>query len=345
MLSQISCQNALLFPFSRPAQRGGAIMQTDFAHQAQAELPLGNQEVAEALDEVADLLEAQGANPFRVNAYRVGADQVRRLPGSVVRLVEVEGSESLIHVQGIGQSLARSIDQLARTGRLPLLERLRGNHAAESIFITVPNIGRELARRIHDELHIETLVELEAAARDGRLARVPGMGKKRLRAVRESLAGRFHQHRERRKEDQSDNDVPVSELLDVDAQYRHLVQEGQLPLIAPRKFNPTGEAWLPVLHTQRHERHYTALFSNTARAHELGTTHDWVVIYRDDSDAEGRWTVITSQFGKLRGLRIVRGREDQCALWHAEHSLNRMPESSSGWPMDPSMFRGDPQNR
>jgi hypothetical protein len=297
-------------------------MQIDFPRQAQAELRLGNQEVAEALDEVADLLEAQGANPFRVNAYRVGADQVRRLPGSVLRLVEVEGIESLI-----------------------LLERLRGNHAAESIFITVPNIGRELARRIHDELHIETLAELEAAAQDGRLARVPGMGSKRLRAVRESLAGRFHRHPSRARADQPDSDVPVSELLDIDAQYRRLVQAGQLPLIAPRKFNPTGEAWLPVLHTHRHERHYTALFSNTARAHELGTTHDWVVIYRDDSDADGRWTVITSQFGKLRGLRIVRGREDECALWHAEHSLNHMPESSSGWQMHRPTPRGDPQNR
>jgi hypothetical protein len=326
-------------------------MQIDLSRQAQAELPLGNQEVAEALDEVADLLEAQGANPFRVNAYRVGADQVRRLPGSVLRLVEVEGIESLVQVRGIGKSLARAIDQLARTGRLPLLERLRGNHAAESIFITVPNIGRGLARRIHDELHIETLAELEAAAQDGRLARVPGMGNKRLRAVRESLAGRFHQHRGRARADKPDSDVPVSELLDIDAQYRRLVQAGQLPLIAPRKFNPTGEAWLPVLHTHRHNRHYTALFSNTARAHELGTIHDWVVIYRDDSDADGRWTVITSQFGKLRGLRIVRGREDECALWHAEHSLHHMPESSSGWQRDPPTPqrdpptpRGDPQN-
>ncbi len=290
--------------------------------QAQAELPLGNQEVAESLDEVADLLEAQGANPFRVNAYRVGADQLRRLPGSVLRLVEVTGPEGLLQLPGIGNSLARAIDQLAHTGKLPLLERLRGHHAAESIFTTVPGIGHELARRIHDELHIETLAELEAASRDGRLARVPGMGSKRLRGVRESLAGRFHQ-RGRPHVQRMEEDVPVAELLDVDAQYRRLVGEGQLPRIAPQRFNPTGEAWLPVLHAQRHERHYTALFSNTARAHELGTTHDWVVIYRDDPDADGRWTVITSQFGKLRGRRIVRGREAECASWYTAHASQR----------------------
>ena len=109
--------------------------------------------------------------------------------------------------------------------------------------------------------------------------------------------------------------VPVEELLDVDEAYRRLAAKGRLPRIAPKRFNPTGDAWLPVLHTQRGNRHYTALFSNTARAHELGTTHDWVVIYQDDED-HGRWTVITAQYGRLRGRRLVRGHEQQCAKYY-----------------------------
>ena len=76
-----------------------------------------------------------------------------------------------------------------------------------------------------------------------------------------------------------------------------MAKQGKLPRIAPRRFNPTGDAWLPVLHTQRDGRHYTALYSNTARAHELGTTHDWVVIYRDDDQHSGSWTAITASFG------------------------------------------------
>jgi putative hydrolase len=60
------------------------------------------------------------------------------------------------------------------------------------------------------------------------------------------------------------------------------------------------------------------LFSNTARAHELGTTDDWVVIYRDDDDNDGRWTVITAQYGPLRGHRIIRGRESQCEAHYRE---------------------------
>ena len=141
------------------------------------------------------------------------------------------------------------------------------------------------------------------------------MGAKRIRAVRESLAGRFRisQAVQRERHDENDSDVAVSELLNIDAEYRRRAEADELPRIAPQRFNPTGETWLPILHTERDDRHYTALFSNTARAHEMNTTHDWVVIYRDDAGDHGRWTVITSLFGKLKGRRIVRGREDDCA--------------------------------
>ena len=54
---------------------------------------------------------------------------------------------------------------------------------------------------------------------------------------------------------------------------------GSLRKIAPKRFNPKDETWLPVLHTRRGDWHFTVLYSNTQRAHELGKTHDWVVIY------------------------------------------------------------------
>jgi putative hydrolase len=101
-----------------------------------------------------------------------------------------------------------------------------------------------------------------------------------------------------------------------------------LPRIAPRRFNPTGQAWLPILHTQRSDRHYTVLFSNTARAHELGTTKEWVVIYRDDAKGDGQWTVITARLGKLRGRRIVRGREAECEAYYAQQQNVAAPEGA-----------------
>jgi putative hydrolase len=124
--------------------------------------------------------------------------------------------------------------------------------------------------------------------------------------------------------------APIEELLDVDRQYRELAKKQQLPRIAPRRFNPTHEAWLPVLHTERESRHYTALFSNTARAHELGTTQDWVVIYRDDHGNHGQWTVITSNFGKLRGKRIVRGREVECIAYYARQATAATAKQDHG---------------
>lgn len=87
-----------------------------------------------------------------------------------------------------------------------------------------------------------------------------------------------------------------------------------LPTIAPRRFNPERRAWLPILHTERDGWHFTALFSNTALAHELGRTGDWVIIYHYDGELEeGQHTVVTETRGPLEGKRVVRGREAECA--------------------------------
>lgn len=106
---------------------------------------------------------------------------------------------------------------------------------------------------------------------------------------------------------------PVAMLLDVDAEYRTKAHAGRLARIAPRRFNPSGKRWLPVLHTERDSWHFTALFSNTARAHELGRTRDWVVVYfRTDHEVEGQRTVVTETQGPQAGQRVVRGRESEC---------------------------------
>ena len=104
----------------------------------------------------------------------------------------------------------------------------------------------------------------------------------------------------------------VAELLDVDREYREKATTDQLHRIAPRRFNPMHESWLPILHTRRGPRRYTALFSNTAHAHRARKTRDWVVVYGDNGVGESRHTVITAAFGPLRGRRVVAGREDEC---------------------------------
>ena len=71
------------------------------------------------------------------------------------------------------------------------------------------------------------------------------------------------------------------------------------------------------MHVQRGAREYTALFSNTARAHALGTTRDWVVLYVDEDHHERQATVVTETRGPLAGKRVVRGREAECEAFYA----------------------------
>lgn len=224
-----------------------------------------NIEIGRRLEEVADLLEAQRSNPFRVQAYRRAAESVRRLP----KPLAVVWRES------------------------------------------VPGIGHVFAERLHDELGINSLEDLEAAAHDNRPSDLAGIGKKKLAGIVDSLAMRLG--RVRREGHTHHTDEPsVEELLDVDQEYRKKANADQLPKITPRRFNPSGEAWLPVLHTHRGERNYTALYPNTTRAHEFGRIRDWVVLYYDGGLDERQVTVITSQRGSLSGKRIVRGRESEC---------------------------------
>lgn len=269
-----------------------------------------NAEIAARLEEVAQVLADQGANRYRVIAYRRAARTIRGWPGSIAELAMEQGVEGLIELPGIGERLAQATYQLITTGRLPMLERLRGETEPVELFATVLGIGGKTARRIHNELGIHTLEELEIAAHDGRLERL-GIGQKRLMGLRDALAGRLGRVGHRRTVEGAP--LPdVAEILDVDRQYREELARDSLPKIAPRRFNPSHEAWLPVLHTLRGDRHYTALFSNTAHAHELGRTRDWLVLYFDGRGGERQCTVITAERGPLRGRRIVRGREDEC---------------------------------
>jgi hypothetical protein len=277
-----------------------------------------NAEIAARLDEVAAVLADQNANPYRVAAYRRAAQTVRDWPYPVAELAAKQGIEGLAALPHIGESLARAIYQLVTAGRLPMLERLRGETDPVRLFASVLGIGRKTAQRLHDELGIHTLEELEIAAHDGRLARL-GVGQKRIAGIRDELAGRLGRIGRRRMVEGAPL-PPVAELLDVDQEYRSGAARGSLPRIAPRRFNPSHQAWLSVLHTRRGDRHYTALYSNTARAHALGRTHDWVVLYFDGAGGERQATVISSERGPLRGHRIVRGREGEC-LQHYERSV------------------------
>ena len=278
---------------------------------------ISNADIADALLRIADLLQTQDADEFRVRAYRRGAEQVNATPEPIAAIYARGGAAALDALPEIGKTLASVIAELVRTGRSSLLERLLGQVSPEDRFTTVAGIGEELARRVHAELGIESLEELELAAHDGRLASVPGFGARRVRAVQQALAGILGRESARRGKALAVHrarpvELPdVATLLDVDREYLAKAAAGKLRLIAPRRFNPERKAWLPVLHTQRGPWSFTALFSNTARAHQLGTTGDWVVIFFERDGREGQCTVVTEHSGPRAGRRVVRGRESE----------------------------------
>ena len=192
---------------------------------------------------------------------------------------------------------------------------------------------------------------------------MPGFGARRVRAVREALAGmlaRSTRRRARRLRGASDDGAgakaeparpSIETLLAVDAEYRRRAAAGELRTIAPKRFNPGRRAWLPVMHGERDGWSFTALFSNTARAHELGTTGDWVILYYERDGDEDQCTVVTERHGPLAGRRVVRGREAECATHHGAQSLIRAPRPTPDRPRDepvappPARRRGRPARR
>jgi hypothetical protein len=273
-----------------------------------------NEQIADVLDEVAEMLTAGAADPFRARAYRRAAAVVRTWPVPLATLYANGGMAALMELPAVGARIARDVGELLATGRLALLDG-HGHAVCERTLASVPGIGPVLARRVHQRLGVHSLADLESAAHDGRLSEVPGFAARRVRGVRETLAGRLRRPRAAGR--LRHPAPPVAELLDVDREYRDQAAQGSLVRIAPHRFNPEHARWLPVLRTTRGARRYTALFSNTERAHALGKTADWVVLYADDGRGEREATVVTETRGPLAGRRVVRGREAECAAHYA----------------------------
>lgn len=287
-----------------------------------------NEWVAVRLEEIAQLLTLQQANPFRIDAYMRAAETVRGEKRPLDLIARDEGLAGIDNLPGIGHTLARLLFQLVTTGQLPMLDRLRGLVDPVSVLSSVPGVGIKLAKTIHEKLGIDSLEELEVAAYDGRLAGIGRFGQKRIAGIRDSLAARLGRGRRALAEPIADNAPLVSELLSVDEEYREKARAGSLHKITPRRFNELHEAWLPILHTVRGDRHYTALFSNTARAHELHKTSDWVVIYCDTDHDQRQFTVVTPSRGVLAGKRVVRGHEAECYDHYREMFATFVPMRS-----------------
>lgn len=138
-------------------------------------MPVVNAEIASQLDKVADLLDIEGANPFRVRAYRRAARLIGGLPRDVGDMLEK--GEDLDTLPGIGKDLAEKIALIARREHLPLLDELAHEvPPGTTALLALPGLGPKRVRLLHDTLGIDTLDKLTAAVRAGKLRDVPGIG-------------------------------------------------------------------------------------------------------------------------------------------------------------------------
>jgi len=281
-----------------------------------------NKKVAKNLRQIALLLEKQTANPFRINAYRRAANTIDSLHVSVKKLSESQGIIGLTRLHGVGHGIARSISEYIETGKMARLELLQGNSDPITLFQQIPGVGPTIAHEFYEKLHINTLEALEMAIQNGRLNSIASIGKNRMELIQTWLEMILGQKRSYYYAGKPLQEPAVSLLLQIDHRYCIAAKQNKLPNISPKRFNPSGKAWLPILHTSRGEWHFTTMYSSTRHAHDLGLTYDWVDIYNYDKDHhhEGQYTVVTETKGNLKGKRVVCGREIECQDFYS-HKL------------------------
>jgi len=137
--------------------------------------PMKNQEIATIFNDIADLLEIKGENPFRIRAYRRAAQNIEGLAKDVVEIAKDE----LLKVPGIGQDLAGKVEEYVKTGRLQFYEDLKKEVPASlSTLLSVPSLGPKTAKLLLEKLNIKDLETLEKFAREHRLTGLPGIKEK-----------------------------------------------------------------------------------------------------------------------------------------------------------------------
>jgi DNA polymerase (family 10) len=146
-----------------------------------------NVEIAAVFEHIADLLEFQGANPFRVRAYRNAARTIHDLPESAADIL-ADPDRSLTDIEGIGKDLAEKIATLVQTGSLPMLDELLAE-IPESVLaiLRVPGLGPKRAAILFHELNVSNIDQLREACQQHRVRELKGFGAKSEEAILQGL--------------------------------------------------------------------------------------------------------------------------------------------------------------
>jgi DNA polymerase (family 10) len=149
-------------------------------------MPVHNADIAAIFEQIAELLEIQGANPFRVRAYHNAARTVSEFGREFTALIAA--GQDVPHLPGIGKDLSGKIHEIATTGRCALLDRLRGElPPALTELLVIPGLGPKRVRTLHEALGVDTVAQLRAAAEAGHIRTVPGFGAKTEQRILQHL--------------------------------------------------------------------------------------------------------------------------------------------------------------
>ena len=157
-------------------------------------MTIANSEIADVLEELADLLEIEGDNPFRVRAYRNAARTVRAHSRVLAELVR-EGAD-LAQLPGIGDAIAAKITTLVKTGHLPQLEKLEQHTPAALVeLLKIEGLGPKRVERLHRELGIRSIEDLRRALDSGKVRALSGFGPRTEASIRKQVSRGLEQKR------------------------------------------------------------------------------------------------------------------------------------------------------
>jgi DNA polymerase (family 10) len=277
-------------------------------------LPIHNSEIVEILNRTAELLDIEGANPFRVRAYRHAARTVGGLPRSVTAML-AEGGD-LSHLPGIGKDLAHKIEVVVDTGHLPLLDEIEQRvPAGLARLLRVPGLGPKRVRALHEVLGVNDLDRLAKAAKSGKLRTLPGFSAKIEEKILHALETRGAEERRMKRAEAEQ----VAEPL-----VRHLMETRGIKQVSVagsyrRKKETVGDLDILATCTKKSPviEHFTA-YEDVAEVIARGTTLSTVIPqHRGAQDGRGQGPqdqrvrclqARTARHGADRGRGLRRGR-------------------------------------
>jgi len=169
-----------------------------------------NLDMARIFDEIADILELKGENPFRIRAYRRAARTIETLTLDLKVIAERGGVDELRKIPGVGEGIAKKIVEIAQTGDCEKHRELK-REVPEGLLelLSIPRVGPKTIAKVYQELGIKSVAELEAAAKAHKLAGLPGLGAK----AEENILKGIEQYRSYKGRALLSNALPYAESI------------------------------------------------------------------------------------------------------------------------------------